>query len=292
MFIPGLVIGIPSVTPTTLIVSLILTFLTLCVGHSVGLHRGIIHRTYETGRVVKGTLAYLFVLSGLGGPISWARLHAIRDFWQNRSDCPRYFAYGHSIARDFIWNLHLRFEPVDDRADNRLPADVLHDPWLQFLERTWPLHILVLAIAIRATMGPGAVAVCVCARTAASILGHWGVGYAAHAWGERRFILPGAAESGTNVWILGLLSFGEGFHNNHHAFPTSARMGMRSGEFDLGWLVIRVLERLSLVRRVCAWHRASDRFEKTDKKLKAVTDSLLYQRCGRLHGKRSRPLVF
>jgi stearoyl-CoA desaturase (delta-9 desaturase) len=256
MALPGLAAGIPAATPTTLAVSAVLTFLTLCVGHSVGLHRGIIHRTYETRPAVRGALAYLFVLSGLGGPLSWARLHAVRDLWQNRPDCPRYFAYRHSAVRDFLWNLHLRFEPADDRASARLPPDVLRDPWLGFLERTWPLHVLALTLGVLAVLGPGGVAVCVCARTAACITGHWFIGYAAHAWGERRFEIPGATESGTNVWLLGVLSFGEGFHNNHHALPRSARMGMRARELDLGWLVIRALEALRLIHRVTAWHRA------------------------------------
>src|SRR4029079_1685269 len=139
---------IPALTSTTVVASLALAFVTLCVGHSVGLHRGVIHRTYEARPLVRGVLVYLFVLSGLGGPLSWARLHAVRDYWQNRTDCPRYFAYGHSIARDFVWNLHLRFEPADDRADARLPPDILGDPWLGFLERTWPAHVVLLALVI------------------------------------------------------------------------------------------------------------------------------------------------
>lgn len=124
------------------------------------------------------------------------------------------------------------------------------DPWLCFLERTWPLHVLGLTGVVLAVLGPEAVALCVCARTAAGILGHWAVGYAAHVWGERRYALPGAAESGTNIWVLGVLSFGEGFHNNHHAFPGSARMGQKAHELDLGWWVIRGLCRLGLVRDV------------------------------------------
>lgn len=246
----GLVAGLPSLTPAMASLALLLTLLTLCLGHSVGLHRGVIHRAYETGPVVRGALAWLFVLSGLGGPLSWARLHAVRDYWQNRRDCPPYFAYRHGLLRDFGWNLHCRFEGADDRALDRLPPDVLRDPWLRFLEATWPLHVLALAALIAATLGPGAAALCVCARTAAGIVGHWFVGYAAHAWGEQPHAVPGAAESGTNLRLLGVLSFGEGFHNNHHAFPHSARMGRGRGQFDLGWTALRGLRALGLVREL------------------------------------------
>jgi stearoyl-CoA desaturase (delta-9 desaturase) len=116
-----------------------------------------------------------------------------------------------------------------------------------------------MAIGVALALGPGAVAIVIGARTAISILGHWVIGYAAHVWGERRFIVPGAKESGTNLWLLGVLSFGEGFHNNHHTHPTSARMGMRPVDLDLGWLTIAVLERLRLVHGVSAWHRHDDR---------------------------------
>lgn len=255
MAIPGLAFGVPALGPATLALSLGLAFLTLCVGHSVGLHRGVIHRSYTAPRWLRCALAWLFVLSGLGGPLSWARLHAVRDYWQNHRDCPRYFAYDHGLLRDFVWNLHCRFEPADDRCDVRLHPDVLADPWLRWLERTWPLHVLALALVIGATLGVEAVAVAVCARTAAGIVGHWFVGYAAHAWGERRFVVPGATESGTNVWLLGVLSFGEGFHNNHHAHPGSARMGMRPWDLDLGWICVRAFEALGLARDVRAWHR-------------------------------------
>lgn len=250
MLVPGLVFGVRALDGTTLAVSLALTFATLCLGHSVGLHRGVIHRTYRASPLVRGVLVYLFVLSGLGGPLSWARLHATRDYWQNRADCPRYFAYGHGLARDFVWNLHMKFEPADARADAKLHPDVLRDPWLRFLEKTWPIHVGLLAVVVGLALGPAAVATCVCARTAAGILGHWFVGYAAHAWGERRYVVPGAKESGTNVWILGVVSFGEGFHNNHHRFSGSARMGLAWHEVDLGWLSLRAMAALGLVSDV------------------------------------------
>jgi stearoyl-CoA desaturase (delta-9 desaturase) len=258
MAIPGIAFGLPAATPVTVAASLALAFATLCLGHSVGLHRGIIHESYRTRPIVRGALAYLSVLSGLGGPLSWVRTHAVRDHWQNRIDCPPYFAYDHSMARDFVWNLHLRFEPADARADARLPRHVLSDPWLRFLEATWPLHVLGLALVVYVVAGPAAVAVCVCARTAASIVGHWAVCYAAHVWGDQPHEVAGAKENGTNLWIVGVLSFGEGFHNNHHAFPRSARMGMGPMELDLGWMTVWLLEHLRIVRDVRSWHRAPE----------------------------------
>jgi stearoyl-CoA desaturase (delta-9 desaturase) len=256
----GAAAGLPALDGRLLGVSLGLTFLTLCLGHSVGLHRGIIHRSYEAHPAVRGALAWLFVLSGLGGPLSWARLHAVRDYWQNREGCPPYFAYDHGLLRDFFWNLHTRFEPADDRALARLPAGLLEDRWLRFLERTWPLHVLALAAGIGAWLGPGGLAVCVCLRTAGGLLGHWFVGYAAHVWGERRYRIAGARESGTNLGLLGIASFGEGFHNNHHAFPWSARMGLGRGQLDLGWLSLRALEAAGLVRSL----RAAQLIEQLD----------------------------
>ena len=256
MLLMGVVFGLPALSVPLTLASLGLAFLTLCLGHSVGLHRGVIHATYRAGPVTRAVLLELFVLTGLGGPLSWARLHAVRDLFQNERDCPRYFGYRHSMARDFWWNLHLGFLPRDPkRFEARLPTGLFDDPWLRFLERSWPLHVLALALAVGALFGPEAVAAGVCLRTAAGILGHWAVGYASHVWGERRFAIEGAAESGTNGWMLGVLSFGEGFHNNHHAFPHSARMGMRWYELDLGWFALRALEALGLVNGLEAWHR-------------------------------------
>lgn len=247
MLLIGVAFGLPALTPRLTLAAAGLALLTLCLGHSVGLHRGIIHRSYETSPFLRGLLAEFFVLTGLGGPLSWARLHAVRDHWQNQAQCPAYFAYRHSMARDFWWNLHLRFTPADGRAEQRLPSDVLGDPWLGFLEHTWPLHVLASALLLGWAGGPEAVGVCVGLRVAGGILGHWAIGYATHVWGEQVHVVDGASESGTNIWWLGVISFGEGFHNNHHAHPRSARMGLRWFDVDLGWYAVSALRALHLV---------------------------------------------
>jgi stearoyl-CoA desaturase (delta-9 desaturase) len=249
--------AIPSgLTVRTAAASAALAFLTLCVGHSVGLHRGIIHRTYRAPRFVRCALAYLFALSGLGGPVSWLHVHFMRDHWQNRAACPRYFGYDHGILRDYHWNEHCRFVPKNE-ARYGIPAEDARDPFLVFLERTWAAHPILLALAIAWLFGPAVAGVTCCLRVAAGILGHWFVGYVSHKIGYVRYGIEGASAEGRNVLLLGVLSFGEGFHNNHHACPGSARMGAKWYELDAGWLVIRVLEALGLVWGVRAWHRPS-----------------------------------
>jgi stearoyl-CoA desaturase (delta-9 desaturase) len=226
--------------------ALALTVLTLCAGHSVGLHRGIIHKTYSCPRWLRGALAYAFVQTGIGGPVGWIRLHYVRDHYQNSSDCPRYFRYDHSLLRDYLWNLHLRFVPRD-AAVYGIPESDEHDPWLRFLDRTWPAHVVALGLALWLAFGPGVALVCVPFRVAVSVLGHWFVGFAAHKRGGIRYQLDGSAEIGRNLPLLGVLSFGEGFHNNHHGNPGSARMGEAPLELDLGWYLLLALEHLGLV---------------------------------------------
>jgi stearoyl-CoA desaturase (delta-9 desaturase) len=231
-----------------------LAFVTLCLGHSVGLHRGVIHRTYDTSRSVRCVLATLFVLAGLGGPIAWMRVHFTRDHWQNRDACPPFFSYDHGALRDYHWNLHCRFVPARD-ADYGIPESDLRDPYLVFLERTWFLWPVLLAVAVAATFGPAVAGVTCCLRVAVGVLGHWFVGFVSHKVGYVRYAVAGASAEGRNVFFLGVLSFGEGFHNNHHAAPGSARMGVKWYELDAGWLVVRALEALGVVRNVRAWHR-------------------------------------
>jgi stearoyl-CoA desaturase (delta-9 desaturase) len=114
------------------------------------------------------------------------------------------------------------------------------------MERTWMWHQLPLALLFFALGGWSWVVWGVCARVAVCVTGHWAVGHFAHREGDQSHVVEGAAVQGYNVKVAGLISMGESWHNNHHAFPGSARLGLYPGEVDLGWGVIRVFERLGL----------------------------------------------
>lgn len=254
MLLPSLLLGWQALTLERALIAATLGLLTLCLGHSVGLHRGIIHGAFQTSRTFRNALVALFILTGLGGPLSWVRLHYVRDYWQNQPDCPDYFAYRHGLVRDFYWNLHLTYVPTQAELV-AIPRELSEDPWLRFFERTWPIYTLAIAGLLALIGGWELVVVVVCMRVSAGILGHWFVGIVAHKWGYMRYAIEGAAEEGRNTFVLGLLSFGEGFHNNHHAYPSSARMGHAWWELDLGWLAIRLFERIGLVWNVQAHGR-------------------------------------
>jgi stearoyl-CoA desaturase (delta-9 desaturase) len=106
-----------------------------------------------------------------------------------------------------------------------------------------------------ACFGLDVAVVCVPVRVLVSVIGHWYIGFEAHKDGGVRYVLDGSAEIGRNLPLLGIVSFGEGFHNNHHANPSSARMGEGKYELDLGWYLVLALERLGLVWDVQATGR-------------------------------------
>ena len=95
--------------------------------------------------------------------------------------------------------------------------------------------------------GPGWVLWGVCARVAVSITGHWLIGYFAHNSGHQTWRVDAAAVQGFDVNYCGLITFGECWHNNHHAYPRSAKIGLRDDQLDPGWWLILALQKAGLV---------------------------------------------
>jgi stearoyl-CoA desaturase (delta-9 desaturase) len=124
---------------------------------------------------------------------------------------------------------------------------VAEDGFYRFLERTWMAQQVPWALLFYAVGGPPWVVWGVAARVAASVTGHWLVGYFAHNRGGRSWHIEDAGVQGYNVPWCSLVTMGEALHNNHHAFPASARLGLRKGEMDPGWWVLRALMGVGLV---------------------------------------------
>ena len=231
---------------SAVLVFLAFTAMTLCLGHSIGMHRKLIHCGFESPPWVEKGLVYLGTLVGLGGPFTMMHTHDMRDWAQRQSRCHDFLSHQRGIVRDFWWQLHCKLY-LDVPPTYRYPGRVAQSRFYRWLERTAMLQQVPPAIGLFALGGWGWVAWGICGRVAISIFGHWIVGYFAHNRGQRDWHVQGAAVQGHNVGHLGLITFGECWHNNHHAFPESARLGLRPGQTDPGWLVLKAMARLGLV---------------------------------------------
>lgn len=222
---------------------------TLCFGHSVGMHRRLIHASFACPRWLEYTCVYLGTLVGMAGPIGMVLVHDFRDWAQRQPACHDYFCHRKSFWRDAWWQLHCELR-LTRPPEFRLEPQLAGDRFYAFVERTWMLQQLPWALLFFLFGGWPWVVWGICVRVAVSVTGHWLVGHYAHREGGQSWIVDGAAAQGYNVAIAGLISMGESWHNNHHAFPESARLGLLPGQIDLGWWLIKLFEALSLAWRI------------------------------------------
>lgn len=225
---------------------IVLSGLTLCFGHSLGMHRKLIHDSYACPDAMEKVCVWLGTLVGLGGPFTMMRTHDMRDWAQRQSNCHPFFSHQSPMLKDAWWQLnckiHLKHTPVFD-----FPAKLSLSRFYQLIQSTSMLQQIPVALVLWSVGGWGFVFWGICGRVTISIFGHWFIGYFAHNRGHRDWHVQGAAVQGHNVRFCGLITFGECWHNNHHAFPQSARLGLERGQFDPGWQILKILERLGVV---------------------------------------------
>ncbi|QDU92508.1 acyl-CoA desaturase [Lignipirellula cremea] len=216
-------------------------------------HRYFSHRAFKTSRTVQFLGALLGSSAGQGGPIWWAAHHRHHH---RTSDQPEDI---HSpVQQGFLWSHLLWFMTREANGTNyRVVKDWLKFPELRFLERHDSLAPTLLAIgmfALGATIGQlwpdsgtSGLQMLVWGSFVSSVaLYHatFGINSLAHQFGSRRFATKD--DSRNNFW-LALVTFGEGWHNNHHYYPASARQGFRWWEIDVSYYLLIVLSWLGLV---------------------------------------------
>jgi stearoyl-CoA desaturase (delta-9 desaturase) len=249
MLLIALVLGPLSFSWSALGLFIVVTYLSLLVGHSVGMHRMMIHRTFACSKPLERLLIYIGVLVGVAGPFGIIKIHDTRDWAQRQTSCHDFFAHTQSLPQDLLWQLAYRFE-FDAPPKLTIEAHLRADPWYRFLERTWRLHQLFPAVIFYLVGGWSWVIWGVCVRVIVSAAGHWTITYFCHNPGPRRWLVKDACVQASNLPGLGVLTYGECWHNNHHAFPESARIGLEPGQSDPGWMLISMMQRSGLARDV------------------------------------------
>lgn len=240
-------LGIPfATTPGSIILFLTTTYLSLLIGHSIGMHRKLIHRTFDCPKWFERTLVYIGVLVGMSGPSGIVKIHDTRDWAQREPTCHDFFAHRKTLIKDALWQLNCKFEFIEPPI-LELEREIHEDVWYQFLDRTWMLHQVPLGIFFYWLGGWAWVVWGIFGRVFVSVAGHWIVTYLTHNPGPGKWLVPNAGVQASNLTRMGLLTMGECWHNNHHAFPESARIGLDPEEYDPGWDLLRLFEKLGLV---------------------------------------------
>lgn len=229
-----------------LLIFLALTAVTICAGHSVGMHRLLIHRSFETHRPLEYLLVWLGTLVGMAGPVGMIRAHDQRDWHQRQVICPDHPAHRASFWKDGWWQMCCAFQ-LDRPPEFILEDRVASDQVYRWMERTWMLQQLPLCVLLFAAGGWAWVLWGCSLRIAVSLFGHWLVGHYAHRHGHQGWRVAGLPVQGYNLPGFGMVTFGENWHGNHHAFPHSAALGLEEGQLDPGFWFISFLERCSLV---------------------------------------------
>ncbi|WP_230851936.1 acyl-CoA desaturase [Pseudoalteromonas luteoviolacea] len=213
------------------------------------MHRLLIHRAYDCPKWMEYLFVYLGVLVGMAGPIGMLIQHDLRDWAQRQNKCHDYLLHGSKIIKDAWWQLNCDLvlnNPPKFEMEDRISKSRFY----QLLEKTWMLQQLILAVPLYIHGGLAWLVWGVSVRIVISVGGHWLIGYFAHNQGDKTWEVEGAAVQGHNIRMAGLLSMGEAWHNNHHAYPGSAMLGLYKDEPDPGWWVLNALHNLGIVKNI------------------------------------------
>jgi stearoyl-CoA desaturase (Delta-9 desaturase) len=240
---------------------LAVAYVATCLGITVGFHRLLTHHSFQTYRPIRYALAVLGTLAVEGSVIKWVADHRKHHVFADEDGDPHSpHGAGPGIrgALGGLWHAHIGwlFNSVGQADRRRYAADLLKDPGMQRIDAAEkPLILASLAIPflvgflVKGTLTGALLTLMWGGLVRVFLLHHatFSINSICHFFGRRRFATE---DRSTNVAWLSLATLGESWHNNHHAFPTSAFHGLRRRELDPGGLFIRALERAGLAWQV------------------------------------------
>ncbi|HMO80575.1 MAG TPA: fatty acid desaturase [Pyrinomonadaceae bacterium] len=218
------------------------------LGIGLGYHRLLTHRGFKVPKWLEYTLTTFGALALQSGPLSWVTTHRVHHaFTETEKDphSPRHGTYWSHIG----WIFRGTAQNQTPATVKRYCPDLADDRFHQLLDRHYYVPTVVVGILLLAIGGWTMVLWGVFLRTVVGWHLTWLVNSATHLWGTRRFA---TRDDSRNNPLIAVFTFGEGWHNNHHAYPRSARHGLAWYEIDQNWIQIKLLEKLGLAKDVYA----------------------------------------
>ncbi|MGA8595297.1 MAG: fatty acid desaturase [Bryobacteraceae bacterium] len=229
-----------------LAVALFLYWMCTGLGISLGYHRLHTHRSYKAPLALERFFAVCGSMTLEGGPIFWVATHRIHHQKSDQEGDP------HS-PRDGAWWAHVGWILMGEAKHNntrlmsKYAPDIAKHRFYVWLNNYHWLPVTALAVVLVAIGGLPFLLWGICLRIVVGLHATWLVNSATHMWGSRRFA---TRDDSRNNWWVALISFGEGWHNNHHAHPTSARHGLAWYEFDPSWIELKILKFFGIAKSV------------------------------------------
>jgi sn-1 stearoyl-lipid 9-desaturase len=231
-------------------VALALWWVSGSLGIGMGYHRLLTHRGYKTPKWLEYFLTICATLALEGGPIFWVATHRIHHKYSDKEGDPHSPVDGTWWAH-MGWILTGKAMHHDTTTLAKYVPDLAKDPFHVWITKYHYVPMVVLGFILLAVGGFPMVLWGIFLRTSVLLQTTWLVNSATHMVGSRRFE---TRDLSTNCWWVALLTWGEGWHNNHHANPTSSAHGLRWYEIDLNWYGIWVLEKVGLAKQVYRVH--------------------------------------
>lgn len=213
------------------------------LGITLGFHRLVTHRSFQTPKWVEYFFVFCGTLACQGGPFEWIGMHRIHHLHSDHETDP------HDSNQGFWWS-HLGWMLHQAPAQSEIPRytkDIADDPVYQFFQNYMIPIQVALGVLLFLLGGWSFVVWGIFVRVVVVYHCTWLVNSATHKFGYRTYE---SSDNSTNCWWVALLVYGEGWHNNHHAFQYSARHGMQWWEIDLTWMTIQLLQALGLAWKV------------------------------------------
>lgn len=217
------------------------------IGICLGYHRLLSHRSFQVPRWLEYAIALIGASALQGGPIFWVAGHRLHHAFTEDEEKDPYSARRGFWWSHMLWIFYPRPEFFNYEQYKRFAPDLMRDPFYRWLNRYFLLLQIPIAILLYGLGGWSFVIYGVFVRSV--LLWHttWMINSVTHLWGYRTFQVE---DNSRNLWWAAIFTYGEGWHNNHHAHPNVAKAGWRWWELDMTWWAIWLLKQLGLARKV------------------------------------------
>ncbi|WP_103670687.1 fatty acid desaturase [Pseudanabaena sp. BC1403] len=217
------------------------------IGICLGYHRLLSHRSFQVPKWLEYAIALVGATALQGGPIFWIAGHRLHhahteDMEKDPYSARRGFWWSH-----MLWMIYPKEEFFNPNLYRKYAPEMARAPFYLWLDKYYLLLQIPLGIVLYLLGGWSFIIWGMCLRSVLLWHSTWFINSVTHMWGYRTFETN---DNSRNLWWAAIVTYGEGWHNNHHAYPHVAKAGWRWWEVDVTWWAIQVLRSLGLATKV------------------------------------------